>query len=275
MNRRQLIAWAASAPILATGVVNAAAKETSSNGSGKGRNYVLAHGSWHGGWCWRPVADQLRAAGHRVFTPSYTGMGDRSHLLSKDITIDTFVEDLVRTIESEELEDVILVGHSFGGVPITGVADRIPERIAHLVYFDSIVLESGKDSFSNYPKEEAEARIAAAGKATGGLAVPVPNPLPPVWGLVEGTPEYAWATRQLTPHPLGSYTTALNLKNPIGNGLPKTYIHCTKPSHPVLESSRELVKSQSGWGWVELEGPHEAHITHPKEFTELLLSIKA
>ncbi len=121
----------------------------------------------------------------------------------KDQPRPTFVSDPVRTNESEELEDVILVGHSFGGVPITGVADRIPERIAHLVYFDSIVLESGKDSFSNYP-EEAEALIAAAGKATNGLAVPV------------------------------------YLRNSIGNGLPKTYIHCTEPSHPVLESSGEL-----------------------------------
>lgn len=276
MNRRQLLALAMSTPIITSGVAHAADKQTSPAGAGaKRRNYVLAHGSWHGGWCWRPVADKLRAEGHRVFTPSYTGMGDRSHLLSKDITIDTFVNDLVRTIESEELEDVILVGHSFGGVPITGVADRIPERIAHLVYFDAVVLESGKDSFSNYPKEEAEARIAAAGKATGGLAVPVPDPLPPVWGLVQDTPEHDWAKRQLTPHPLGSYTTALHLKNPIGNGLPKTYIHCTEPSHPVLESSRELVKSQQGWNWVELAAPHEAHMTHPREFAELLLSIKA
>jgi Predicted hydrolases or acyltransferases (alpha/beta hydrolase superfamily) len=274
MNRRQLLALAASTPIVATTAAKAAGQATTVNTpSQNGRTYVLAHGSWHGGWCWRPVGDRLRAAGHRVYAPSYTGMGDRSHLLSKNITIDTFVEDLVRVIESEELENVILVGHSFGGVPITGVADRIPERLAHLVYFDSILLESGKDSFSNYPKEEAEARIAAAGKATGGLAVPVPDPLPPIWGIKQDTPEYEWAKRQLTPHPLGSYTTALNLKNPIGNGVPKTYIHCTEPSHPVLESSRALVKSQTGWNWVEIKAPHEAHITHPDLLTEVLLKV--
>lgn len=274
MNRRQLLALAATTPVVATTAAIAANKESPVNvSSNSGRNYVLAHGSWHGGWCWRPVADRLRAAGHRVFTPSYTGMGDRSHLLSESITIDTFIEDLVRVIESEELENVVLVGHSFGGVPITGVADRIPERIAHLVYFDSVLLENGKDSFSNYPKEEAESRIAAAGKATGGLAVPVPDPLPPVWGLAQGTAEYDWAKRQLTPHPLGSYTTPLNLKHPIGNGLPKTYIHCTAPSHPVLESSRELVNSQSGWNWVDIAAPHEAHITHPDLLADVLLKV--
>ena len=273
MNRRQLLTLAAAAPFVAATAAQATSGvSTLKTSPSAGRTYVLAHGSWHGGWCWRPVADRLRAAGHRVFAPSYTGMGDRAHLLSRSITIDTFIEDLVQVIETEELQDVILVGHSFGGVPITGVADRIPERIGHLVYFDSIVLESGQDSFSNYPKEEAEARIAAAGKATDGLAVPVPDPLPPVWGIAQGTPEYEWAQRRLTPHPLGSYTTPLKLNHPIGNGLPRTYIHCTEPSHPVLESSRELVKSQSGWNWVEIAAPHEAHMTHPELLTEVLLA---
>ena len=237
------------------------------------RNYVLAHGSWHGGWCWRPVADRLQAQGHRVFTPSYTGMGDRAHLISSSITLDTFIEDLVQVIIAEELDDVILVGHSFGGVPITGVADRIPERLAHLVYFDSVVLESGSDSFSNYPKEEAEARIAAAERASEAGGVPVPDPLPRVWGLEQGTPEYDWAARRMTPHPLGAYTTPLVLKNPIGNGVPCTYIHCTQPSHPIMQSSRELVQSLPGWNWVELAAPHEAHITHPDLLAELLLNV--
>src|SRR5690606_25205884 len=115
---------------------------------------------------------------HRVFTPSYTGMGDRVHLLSSSITIDTFIEDLLQVIRTEELNDVILVGHSFGGVPITGVADRIPESIAHLVYFDAVVLLDGEHSFSSYPNEEADARIESAAKAADGLAVPLPNPLP-------------------------------------------------------------------------------------------------
>lgn len=237
------------------------------------RNYVLAHGSWHGGWCWRPVAERLRAAGHRVFHPSYTGMGDRAHLLSRSITLDTFIDDLIGVIESEELNEVVLVGHSFGGVPITGVADRIPERLAQLVYFDAVVLQSGETSFSNYPKDEADARIAAAGRATDGLAVPVPDPLPPIWGLVDGSEAHAWALRHLTPHPLGAYTTPLTLRHPVGNGLPKTYIHCTEPSHPILESSREWVRAQPDWNWLNIAAPHEAHITHPDLLAEVLLKI--
>lgn len=235
--------------------------------------YVLAHGSWHGGWCWRNVAGRLRNAGHEVYTPSFTGMGDRAHLLSPSITLETFIDDLIRVIETEELRDVILVGHSFGGIPITGVADRIPDRIAHLAYLDAVVLESGRDSFSSYPQQEAQARIASAKKQTRGLAVPVPEPLPAVWGLQPGTPAHEWVTRQLTPHPLGSYTTPLLLRNPIGNGLPRTYIHCTAPSHPLIENSRAFLREQSGWNWVEIAAPHEAHITNPELVASVLLDI--
>jgi pimeloyl-ACP methyl ester carboxylesterase len=131
--------------------------------------FLLAHGSWHGGWCWKRVTDRLRGNGHLVYAPSYTGMGERTHLLNKEITIDTFVEDLVQVIQSEELTKVVLVGHSFGGVPITGVADRIPDRIAHLVYLDSVVVESGRSAFSYYPPAEVQARIKAAEKATTAL----------------------------------------------------------------------------------------------------------
>src|SRR5690606_10721400 len=138
---------------------------------------------------------------------------DRAHLLRNDITIDVFIDDLVQVILTEELDEVILVGHSFAGVPITGVADRIPQAIARLVYFDSVVLESGQNAFSNYPKADADARMASAAKARGGLAVPGLAHLPPVWGLEPGTAEYDWVSRRLTPQPLASYMTPLVLNN--------------------------------------------------------------
>lgn len=272
-SRRHFIKNLAALSTLSAALPLAARAQTKSSSTSKARNYVLAHGSWHGGWCWQAVAAILREQDHHVFTPSYTGMGDRAHLINKNITIDTFIEDLIQVINTEELEDVILVGHSFGGIPITGVADRIPEKIGHLVYFDSIVLESGKSAFSNYPKADADARIAAASKATNGLAVPVPSPLPEAWGIKANTPEYDWVVRRLTPHPLASYTTALELNNPIGNNRPKTYISCTEPELAVLADSKALVKSQKDWGWVDLAAPHEAHITHPKELSQILLDL--
>lgn len=237
------------------------------------KTFVLAHGSWHGGWCWQRVAERLRTQGHRVFTPSYTGMGDREHLLSKDITIDTFVEDVAEVIKTEELSDVVLVGHSFGGVPISGVADRMPDKLRHLVYLDAIVLESGKTAFSNYPQKEVEERIALSNKVNGGLAVPNPKALPPSWGFTPGTPDYAWMMRRITPTPLRAYMTALNLRAPIGNNVPKTYIRCFKPENPVIEGSRKLVKSMSGWNWIDFPGPHDSMITDPDGITRLLLQV--
>jgi len=238
------------------------------------KTFVLAHGSWHGGWCWKRVADRLRANGHAVYTPSFTGMGDRAHLLSPDITIDTFVEDLARVIFTEELTKVVIVGHSFGGVPISGVADRLPERIAHLVYLDSVVVESDKSAFSYYPQAEVEARINAAQRATNGLAVPIPQPLPTVWGLgKQGDPDYDWVRRHLSPHPLRTYTTPLTLRAPVGNGLPRTYVHSTQPSHPALDASRQLVRSWQGWDWIELATPHNSMITHPDDLVGLLLAL--
>ena len=102
--------------------------------AGASKTYVLVHGSWCGGWFFDPVADRLRVAGHRVFTPTQTGLGERKHLLTRDITLDTFIEDLVNVLEYEELRDVILVGHSAAGGPIPGVVDRMPDRIRHVVY---------------------------------------------------------------------------------------------------------------------------------------------
>lgn len=108
----------------------ASAKETSASKTPP-KTYVLLHGAWHGGWCWKRVAEPLRASGHQVYTPTQTGLGERSHLLSENLTLDIFIQDLVNVLEWEDLTDVVLVGHSFGGVVITGAADRVPGRIRH------------------------------------------------------------------------------------------------------------------------------------------------
>jgi pimeloyl-ACP methyl ester carboxylesterase len=235
--------------------------------------FVLVHGSWHGGWCWARVAERLRAQGHRVFTPTFTGMGDRAHLLSPDITLDTFIEDIAQVLATNDLSNVVLVGHSFGGVPITGVADRMPERVKHLVYLDAIVLESGKSAFAAYPAEEAAERMAAAMEATGGLSVPIPIPLPPTWGLTEGSADHVWVKSQITPTPLAVYTSPLELRAPIGNGLRKTYVRCHVPENPAMQASRALVKTLPSWNWIDFPGPHDCMITHPDEVATLLLRI--
>ena len=182
---------------------------------------MLVHGAWHGGWCWGKVAAILRGRGHTVLTPTQTGLGERSHLLSKSITLDTFVDDIVNVLKFEELKDVILVGHSFGGNAISGTADRMPDRIRQLVYLDAAMLENGQSVFSLLPPDVVAARTKAAQDSSGGLSIPPPPAA--AFGLSDPA-QQAWLTARLTPHPFGTFTSPLNLKNKIANGLPAIYI---------------------------------------------------
>jgi pimeloyl-ACP methyl ester carboxylesterase len=236
-----------------------------------GKTYVLLHGAWHGGWCWREVAAELRALGHQVTTPTQTGLGERRHLLSAQITLETFVTDVVEHIEAEELEDVILVGHSFGGIGITGTADRIPARLRHLVYLDAMVLEDGQSPWSRMPPEivaERRRRLEASGNTIAG-----PNPEVSAFGVPEDHPLAPWVRRRLTPHPINTYRTPLRLEHPVGNGLPCTYIACTDPWYPALAWARDWVKGRPGWKWQEIATGHDAMVTAPEELTRMLAAI--
>ncbi len=241
------------------------------------QTFVLAHGSWHGAWCWRKLIPLLQAAGHRVYALSYSGMGDRAHLLeplSKNpggITIDTFVADIVGLIEAEELENVTLVAHSFGGIPVTGAAAKIAPRLSRLVYLDAALVQSGQSAFDTYPPADVQARTLAAQQMHQGMAVPVPKSISPIWGITPGMEDYDWFMRRLTPHPLASFTSPLRYEGAPGNGVPATYIECTEPVNPLLASARALAKAQPDWRYVTLAAPHEAMITHPLEVAAILL----
>ena len=121
-------------------------------------NFVLIHGGFHGGWCWRFVAARLRALGHQVSCPTHTGMGERRHLLRADLTLDTFAQDILAHLYEEELTEVVLVGHSFGGLSVSLVADRVPERIRHLVYLDALLIAPGQTPYGALPPEVIEQR---------------------------------------------------------------------------------------------------------------------
>ena len=231
--------------------------------------FVLLHGAFHGAWCWSRVAPILRAAGHAVFTPTQTGLGDRAHLLSADITLTTFVDDLVAVLETEELTDAVLVGHSFGGAAITGAAERVPNRIRHLIYLDSAIPENGKSPLDlAVPEIAAERRRLAA--ATGGVAIAPPDPS--VFGVPDG-PDADWVRRRLTPHPFGTMATSLRLTKPPGNGLPATYIACTNPVYESLAWARAVARAQPGWAWRDLAAGHDAMVTAPRETADLLMEI--
>lgn len=236
-----------------------------------GKTFVLLHGAFHGGWCWREVAARLRAAGHHVTTPTQTGLGERRHLLSAQVTLETFVEDLVQHIEAEELSDVVLVGHSFGGNAVTGAADRLAPRLRHLVYLDAMVLADGETPWGAMPAEQAAERQQGVAARGGGLVAPPP----PVsaFGVPEDHPLADWVRRRLTPHPAATYRTPLRLRHPPGNGVPRTYIACTDPWYAPLEWSRARVRAAAGWTWREIATGHDAMVTAPEALAAMLAEI--
>jgi pimeloyl-ACP methyl ester carboxylesterase len=240
-----------------------------SDGASQGQAFVLIHGSWHGGWCWVRVAKLLRAQGHRVFTPTQTGLGERSHLLTPGIGLGTFVTDLVHVLEWEDLTDVVLVGHSFGGVAITGAADQVPRRIRHLVYLDSLILRDGESAFSVFPPEVVASRRRLAQESSGGLSIPVPDAS--AFGITDPA-DAAWVKGRCTPHPISTYEDPMVLKNPLGNGLPVTYVAVT-PEYGPTAASRTLAKEQAGWKYVELAAGHDAMVTTPNGVAEILLGV--
>jgi pimeloyl-ACP methyl ester carboxylesterase len=232
--------------------------------------YVLVHGAFHGGWCWRRVADRLETAGMRVFTPTLSGLGERAHLLGPNIGFSTLVNDIAGVIETEELDHVILVGHSFGGAVITGVADRIPERLRQLVYLDAIVPLPGQSAIDQLPREIAELRIKLAHESSGGLSIPIPTG--DIFDLPAGA-DRDWIARRITPHPLATYTDLIFLNGQVGNGLPCSYIRCTDPVYAAVQPSYERIKSESRWTLLDITAGHDAMVTAPGPLAELLLRL--
>lgn len=235
--------------------------------SGSNATFVLVHGAWHGGWCWGRVAQRLRAAGHHVFHPTQTGLGERRHLLSPDLTLATFVDDIAGVIEYEELDDVILVGHSFAGSVIRGVAGRLPERLRHLVYLDALIVTPGTTPFDSFPEEIVTARRKLAEESSGGLSLP--PPLPSALGVIEPK-DSAWLARRMTPQPLRVFETKLPSDHFLGDGVPRTYVACTAPRYePFARIHREIERSGE-YAWEELQTGHDAMVTAPALVAELL-----
>lgn len=251
--------------------VNAAlvlSRESSSRFAPKA--FVLVHGGFHGGWCWTRVASRLIAAGHRVYTPTNTGLGERRHLLNQEVTLDTFITDVMNVIETEELEGIHLVGHSFGGRTVMGVADRIPERVAQLVLLDTNVVVPGSSALDGLSPAIRHARLLAARESSGGVTFPVPPA--ESFGLTDPG-DIAWLTRRMAPHPVATYTKPIHLDHPVGNGLPCTYIRCTQPYYPGVDAGGAYAKSRQDWRYLEIATGHDAMVTAPGLLADILLDL--
>lgn len=233
--------------------------------------FVLVHGAWHGGWCWRDVRTRLEAAGHTVFTPTMPGLAERAGEMSPDITMQSFVNTVVDLLRDQDLTDVILVGHSHGGPVVSGAADALAERdrIRHLVLLDAAVLEGGETSVSRMDPEIVRARVQFAREMTGGVAFPVP----PAEGFGVTEPEQvAFLNANLTPHPVGSYTSPLFLSDRPGAGLPCTYVICGDPIYEPLTPAHDRARSY-GWEMRTIATGHDLMVSAPDETAALLIEI--
>ena len=239
------------------------------------RTFVLVHGAWHGGWCWRRATDILTARGHRVFAPSLTGLGDRAHLFSKDISLQTHVDDVLSLIESEELSGFVLVGHSYGGFVISGVADTLRERVSRYVYLGGSVppdMSSGASfSWAGFnPPEAREARLKSVREEGKGVALPPP---PPGAFAVTKPSDVAWLQRRLRPMPVGTYTGTFTFKNSGSNGLKRTYIASVKPLYALLVPTHNRIRGDRTWSFTTLEAGHDSMVTAPEELASLLMAV--
>jgi len=257
------------------GAVTAAGNAGIASVNDKLRTFVLVHGAWHGGWCWRRVTDVLRARGHKIFAPSLTGLGDREHLFSKDISLQTHVEDILSVVETEELSDFVLVGHSYGGLVISGVADTLRGRVSRYVYLDGSVppdMSPGASiSWAGFnPPEARESRLKSVREQGKGVALPAPAPSA---FAVTKPSDVAWLQRRLRPMPVGTYIGTFTFKNSGSDGLKRTYIASIKPPYDLLVPTHNRIRGDNTWSFTTIEAGHDSMVTAPDELASLLLEV--
>ena len=230
---------------------------------------LVAHGAWSAGWAWRKMHPLIAADGHRLVTPTYTGLGERAHLADRAHDLETHIADMLAVIEAEDLSDVVLIGHSYGGMVATGVADRAARRIAELVYLDAFVPRDGQALFDLVPAAAREAMRAAVA-AGDGWRVP-PNPTPPDTAAADLT----WIAARRVPQSVKCFETPLRLRHGEPS-LPRRYIYCTRATPAdTFRRFAERARSEPGWRHHEIDASHSPHVTAPDALAALLLAIVA
>lgn len=230
--------------------------------------FVLVHGAWHGGWCWADTAEALRDAGHDVHTPTLTGLGERSHLMSPDITPDLHVEDIVQALNFRSLHDVVLVGHSYGGVVVSGVAGRVPERIRSLVYLDAYVAE--ESLVSKFPTGNPERMAAFEAQVADGSYTVAPDNFD-AW--TDQVDRAAWLRAMCTPHPIRCFREGVTLTGRQNTIRDRHYILAVrnKPSPFWVEYAR--LEGKAGWRLHKIDTKHDAMVDAPHGLAHLLTEI--
>jgi pimeloyl-ACP methyl ester carboxylesterase len=249
--RRDLIAGGLVATALAASGAPAQAQPAQ-------KTFVLVHGSWAGGWVWRRVSDLLESRGHKVFTPTLTGVGERSHLLNEKVNLGTHITDVVNVIKWERLGDFVLVGHSYGGNVITGVAEQVEPAIRSIVFLDAFVPENG-------PLPQAQMVLDAIAKGES----PIKPPLATYFENNEAN--NAWLDALLTPMPIACYTDSLVVTGARERIRKKIFVRATRYRVPVFEAAYTKVRSNPTWVTFELTCGHHPMVDMPDRVTQILL----
>ena len=226
-------------------------------GQSKAAPLVLVHGAWHGGWCWRRVADRLTAKGRYVVAPTLSGVCERSHLASDLIGLATHIDDVVNEITWKDLDGVVLVGHSYGGMVITGVAERVPERIAAIVYLDAFVPQDG------------QSLSALLGRAFAEWPERMVPPIPAATFQVNAK-DAAWVDGKMTPHPVKCFTDTLRVGGAYLKIAQKIYIRATGFPSPAFDAALERCRGDRGWRAIEMKCGHDIMVDQPAELAEIL-----
>jgi pimeloyl-ACP methyl ester carboxylesterase len=226
--------------------------------------FVLVHGAWAGGIIWRPIARALRSASHEVYTPTLTGIGERKHLLNRGVDLGTHIQDVLGVLDYEDLSDIVLVGHSYGGMVVTAVADAVPNKIASLVYLDAFVPQDGQSLFSMVPTDKRAQPLAAPGEDW--LTAPLPaeafgNPSQQVRDFI---------ARKGMPQPVACFSQPVRLTGGIEHIRRKTYIYCNDPQPSVFTPLYERLNNRPGWILRTLHCTHFPQIDMPEDLTALL-----
>jgi len=239
-------------------------------------NFVLVHGAWHGGWCWRRVVHALSAAGHRAHAVTLTGVGERVHLMSPAITLETHIGDVVNAMDAEEMQELVLAVHSYAGMIGTAIADRLPGRLRHLVYVDAVDPHPGESWSSTHASATREARLAAAA-ASPDFSFPPPDPS--VYGLAGE--DHAWVARRQTPHPGHTYQAVLDFDPQRVARVPRTFLNCVAPTLGTIDAIRQRLKDKDLWGgaWhsgggarvIDLQTGHDPMVSAPADVARILL----
>src|SRR5581483_3964573 len=232
--------------------------------------FVLVHGAFQGGWCWKRVRKLLADGGHEVFTPSLTGLGEHSHLLSADIGLETHVRDVVNLLTFEDLRDVVLVGHSYGGTVVTGVCELAGSRVRRLVYLDALIPSDGQNNFDLLDKSVADLFRQTA---MDGWCVEVPpDMLLPYLGI--NSPEdCAWFEQRLKPQSLRTFEQTFRCSTGALEATPKTFIQCTNPSSGSAYERAAAQTQTENWAYFSLPTAHEPMWTMPRELADILLQV--